>query len=257
MYEKLDNDKIVRTIEQLERRIDERFPGASLVGVAQGLLAIAKTTIERTNALQRPHVWLRTGIALLLGSAVVVLLLMAPELRLNYQIRAFTELIQTVEALLGSLFFLGTGVAFLVTLESRMKRKVALGLVHQLRALAHIVDMHQLTKDPAELLAGGPATASSPKRTMTDFQLLRYLDYCCELLSLVSKVGALTVQGYVDPVVLGAVDEVENLTTGLSSKIWQKIALLKQAQTQNDAQERREASWRRRTLTNKRHGRLT
>jgi hypothetical protein len=36
----------------------------------------------------------------------------------------------------------------------------------------------------------------------------------------------LLVQYFNDPVLLGAVDEIETLTTGLSGKIWQKIQLL-------------------------------
>ena len=61
---------------------------------------------------------------------------------------------------------------------------------------------------------------------MTPFQLTRYLDYCCEGLSLLSKVGAVYVQDFQDPATLSAVNDVESLTTGLSRKIWQKIVVL-------------------------------
>jgi len=61
---------------------------------------------------------------------------------------------------------------------------------------------------------------------MTRFELSRYLDYCTDLLSLTSKVAALYVQDLQDPVVLNAVNDVENLTTGLARKIWQKIMIL-------------------------------
>jgi len=89
-----------------------------------------------------------------------------------------------------------------------------------------IVDMHQLTKDPDNVLARGPDTASSPKRTLTAFELTRYLDYCTELLAIISKVAALYVQQFDDPVTLSAVNDVEELTNGLSRKIWQKIMIL-------------------------------
>ncbi|TMP99740.1 MAG: hypothetical protein E6L09_08785 [Verrucomicrobia bacterium] len=75
----------------------------------------------------------------------------------------------------------------------------------------------------------GPPTKSSPRRTMTDFELSRYLDYCSEMLSLIGKVAALYVQRFDDPVALSAVDEIEDLTTGLSRKIWQKIMIINQA----------------------------
>jgi hypothetical protein len=61
---------------------------------------------------------------------------------------------------------------------------------------------------------------------MTPFQLSRYLDYCAELLSLTSKLAALHAQHLKDPVVLGAVNDVEALAGGLSQHIWQKIMLL-------------------------------
>ena len=64
---------------------------------------------------------------------------------------------------------------------------------------------------------------------MTQFELGRYLDYCSELLSLISKIAALYVQRFDDEVLLGAVDEVESLTSGLSRKIWQKIIILDSA----------------------------
>jgi hypothetical protein len=86
--------------------------------------------------------------------------------------------------------------------------------------------MHQLTKDPEQLLSSEPSTPSSPERTLSPPELGRYLDYCSELLSVTSKLAALLVQYFNDDVVLRAVNEIEALTTGLSGKIWQKIRLL-------------------------------
>jgi hypothetical protein len=61
---------------------------------------------------------------------------------------------------------------------------------------------------------------------MTPFELNRYLDYCSESLALISKIAALYVQGFEDPILLNAVDDVEDLTAGFSRKIWQKITIL-------------------------------
>jgi hypothetical protein len=98
--------------------------------------------------------------------------------------------------------------------------------LHQLRSIAHIVDMHQLTKDPDRMLHPQADTHSSPARVWTREQLGRYLDYCSELLSLCSKTAALFVQRFNDGLVLQSVNEIEDLTSGLSRKIWQKITLL-------------------------------
>jgi hypothetical protein len=84
--------------------------------------------------------------------------------------------------------------------------------------------MHQLTKDPDRLVALEVSdTESSPARAMTAGELGRYLDYCTELLSLTGKLAALFVQRFDDAVVLQAVNEIEDLTNGLSRKVWQKI----------------------------------
>ena len=61
---------------------------------------------------------------------------------------------------------------------------------------------------------------------LTPFELNRYLDYCSDALALISKIAALYVQNFEDPVLLDAVDDVEDLTAGFSRKIWQKISLL-------------------------------
>ena len=98
--------------------------------------------------------------------------------------------------------------------------------IHELRALAHIVDMHQLPKDPESYFAPAQHTTPSLRRAMTPFELNRYLDYCSESLALISKIAALYVQGFQDPVLLDAVDDVEDLTAGFSRKIWQKITIL-------------------------------
>ena len=46
------------------------------------------------------------------------------------------------------------------------------------------------------------------------------------MLSLIGKLAALYVQKFDDPVALAAVNEVEDLTTSLSRKIWQKIMII-------------------------------
>jgi hypothetical protein len=94
--------------------------------------------------------------------------------------------------------------------------------------------MHQLTKDPDSVVQPTPPTDASPERTLTRAQLGRYLDYCSELLALVSKLAAVLAQHQQDSVVLGAVNEIEVLTSSLSRKIWQKITILEIAATGRD-----------------------
>ena len=128
---------------------------------------------------------------------------------------------------MNEIILIGAAIYFLLGLETRRKRARALAAIHVLRAMAHIIDMHQLTKDPERLSGGGlPDTPSSPERKMTPFELTRYLDYCSEMLAIISKIAALYVQNAGDPVTLAAVNEVQDLTGNLSQKIWQKIMIL-------------------------------
>jgi hypothetical protein len=137
------------------------------------------------------------------------------------------DLAQGIDAGVNEALLLSAAIYFLVTLERRLKRNEALKALHELRSLAHIIDMHQLTKDP-EIVAGEwqPTSGSPVRSELTPFQLERYLDYCSEMLAVLSKVAAFYVQKFQDEAVLRAVDEVEDLTSGLSNKIWQKITVL-------------------------------
>ena len=226
MFERLDAREILRTAERLEQRITERFPTASLSKLGARLAEITRDSITEVARLRRPNVWLRIGVGLLLVIGFAVLFIAVPQVHVSYRVNAISELVQTIEATLGILFFLSTGVFFFVKLEDRLKRGRTLRVVHNLRTVAHIVDMHQLTKDPEAILTGVRPTASSPERTLGEFELRRYLDYSCELLALVGKVAALYAEGLADPVILDAVDDLEDLTAGLIGKIWQKLVIM-------------------------------
>lgn len=228
MYRSLDPDKILETIETLGRRIDERFPNSGLAKVCQELLKIADESQKRSAWIGKPQTALRliTG-ALVLIIAVALLFVLA---NASWPSNGFdlVVLVQVSEAGLNVFLLLSAAILFLVTVETRVKRRRALKAIHELRALAHVIDMHQLTKDPERLQtrARGMTTPSSPKQNLSPAELGRYLDYCSEMLSLVGKLAALYVQKFDDPVALAAVNEVEDLTTGLSRKIWQKIMII-------------------------------
>lgn len=225
MYRRIDPLEIVKTLERLAQRVEERFPGSSLSRVAAELLVVAQEATQRAQRNRRPIVALRGLVLLLLGAIGVSLIEIPLQLRLG-EVESVAQMVQVVEPTISIAFFLSAFVVYLLSLETRIKRDRTLMALHELRAIAHVVDMHQLTKDPATLLEGGTATESSPQRTMSDFELLRYLDYCSEILALISKIAALYVQDFPDPGAIASVDEVENLTSGLSRKIWQKLTII-------------------------------
>jgi hypothetical protein len=226
MYRQLDPAEIVETAAGLRERIQERFPGAGLAEVGAELLAICRESAALVEWLARP----KRGARIAVGAALALLLavlsggLLTLEIDLGFT--TLSDLFQGLEAAVNNVVFLAIAVFFLLTWETRYKRKRALGALHALRSMAHIIDMHQLTKDPARLAVPGTDTGASPERPLDAFETTRYLDYCSELLSVISKVAALYVQRFQDPVTLAAVDQVESLTSGLSRKVWQKIMIL-------------------------------
>ena len=225
-YRQLDEIQIVATITRLRARIEERFPTSGLGRVGGELLALASEATECVSYLRRPLWWLRLGVTVVITGMLAVVFMVAASVRVPAGVNGLGDFIQTVEAAINEVVLLGVAVFFLVRIEGRLKRRRALAALHELRSVVHIVDMHQLTKDPERLLFGHADTASSPARTMTALELGRYLDYCSEMFSLSSKVAALFVQHFDDPVVLSAVNEIETLAAGFSNKVWQKITLL-------------------------------
>jgi hypothetical protein len=234
-FRRLDEAQIIQTLTRLRDRVAERFPDSGLRGVTNELLVLAGEASDCVAGLQRPNWPIRIGVGAAIALMVAVLALAAYTLRVPSHVNGITDLVQGLEAAINDLIFLGAAIFFLVTLEGRLKRRRALRALHELRSVVHIVDMHQLTKDPERLMSPQPDTPSSPPRPMTTSELGRYLDYCSELLSLTSKIAATFVQGFNDPVVLGAVNEIETLATGLSGKVWQKITLLERAVAREDA----------------------
>lgn len=225
-YRQLDRGQIMGTIERLRNRINERFPDSGLGRVASELLQIANETSSLSEYFAKPNWVIRSATIVGVVAMLATLLFVATSLRLDFKVSGLAEFFQGTDAAMSMIVFLGASIFFLASLETRLKRSKALAALHQLRSVAHIVDMHQLTKDPERVMLPADTTASSPERSMTPPALGRYLDYCSELLSLVSKLAALHVQHLNDSVVLDAVNDIEQLSNQLSNKIWQKITLL-------------------------------
>ena len=222
----LDPAAIARTIELLCQRVEVRFPGSGLSRVCRELDAIADRAAETSAWIGRPILPLRVGTWLLVLLLLAGLVVTFAALRAPVEPLTLGELVQAIESGVNDLVFVAIAVFFLLTLETRLKRRRALQAIHELRSIAHVIDMHQLTKDPEWVIDRGRETGVLPPRTMSRFELSRYLDYCSEALSLTGKVAALYLRNFDDPVALQAVNEVVDLTTGLARKIWQKLTIL-------------------------------
>lgn len=224
-YRTLDADRIVATLVKLHSRINERFPNSGLAKVCDGLTDVARLTKERAARITQPNYLLRFGSIAVITLGVAAVAYLATVIEYKHSSDNLFGVVQGFEALINVLVASGIAIFFLSTIESRWKRHQALEHLHELRTIVHVIDMHQLTKDPSS--KKGSRTQSSPDRSMTAYELQRYLDYCSEMLSLCAKLATLYAQSSRDSMVISAVTELEQVSSNLSHKIWQKITLIK------------------------------
>lgn len=226
---RLDSDKIIQTVKKLEVRIGERFPDSGLREVCKDFLALSEKSKSNIDWISKSNLWLKTAGYVTIFIGLSGLAYSFSFLDLHIKNPNFAGMVTLTESIFNNLILIGAAIFFLVTLEVRIKRKKTIKRLNELRMIAHVVDMHQLTKTPSMINGDDIPTKNSPKRTLTKFELERYLDYCSEISALVAKVAALYAQSLPDEVVVRSVNEIENLCTGLSRKIWQKLVILSES----------------------------
>jgi hypothetical protein len=224
-YRQFRADALIQTAEGVAGRVRKAFPDRHLSAVAAAVVEVTREATARAETIRQPNWWLRLGLmalALLTAAGLIAALVNTAE--------PLHRLVNILPAFAGASVALVSGVVFLWNLENLIKRRRAVRAIHELRAMAHIIDLHQLRKAPEHVVAGDLA-APAVGGAMTVDTMTRYLTHCTELLALLSKIGQLYVQDFPDGVTLAAVDQFENLATGLSQKIWQKLMILERFRT--------------------------
>ncbi len=223
----LRSEEIISTIEKLLLRISERFPGSGLSSVCEQLLEIANATDKTIQWISKPNYLMRLAVAIFFIAVAFILVYSIIQFEPEMPLISFAEFVQLSESALNEIVLIGAGVIFLVTFETRRKRKRVISVTNRLRCFAHIIDAHQLTKDPDHIMKIHTVTQSSPRHALNEYELGRYLDYCTEMLALVGKIGFLYVQDFSDPQANDAVNDLECLTAAMARNIWQKIMILR------------------------------
>jgi hypothetical protein len=217
------------TVEQLERRIHARFGERGLTKAARDLgslvLLVQSEAAQSRERLRRTTLTARALSITIVAGAVAALAFSLRSAVVDGLART-ADWVPLTESLVNDLVFAAIAVVFLWAFPERLERRDLLRLLHRLRSLAHVIDMHQLSKDPEQTSPNYTPTAQSVQHGLDADQLHHYLDYCSEMLSLTAKTAALCAEHSTDGVVLETVSYIETLTTDLSNKIWQKISLL-------------------------------
>jgi hypothetical protein len=226
---KLSGEHVSATVEQLQRRIDARFGERGLTKTARDLghlVVLVQTEATQSHIrLRRTTLAARTASVVIVAATVIALLYSLRSAVLDGLART-ADWVPLTESIVNDLVFAAIAVVFLWAFPERLERRALLNLLHRLRSLTHVIDMHQLSKDPEQVSPSYVATAQSVQHGLDADQLHHYLNYCSELLSLTAKTAALCAEHSTDGVVLETVSDIETLTTELSRKIWQKISLL-------------------------------
>lgn len=225
-------DHVGATVSQLERRIHARFGERGLTKAARDLgqlVVVVRGEADRSHMRLRHRTSAARAISAVIVAATLFALIVSLRSTVTDGLAHTADWVPLVESIVNDLVFAAIAVLFLWALPERLERRVLLDQLHRLRSLAHVIDMHQLSKDPEQANASYVPTAESIRHGLDAEQLHYYLNYCSELLSLTAKTAALCAEHSADGVVLDTIASIETLTTELSEKIWQKISLLPSA----------------------------
>ncbi|MGI5189552.1 hypothetical protein ACQEVI_15550 [Promicromonospora sp. CA-289599] len=232
--EKLEPVPVIETARRLRDRIGARFPDRGIHRVAQELVSLTEQVADTSAGSRRRSRLVRTA-----SHAVICVVVLVALVAFGFAVEAaFTDApdngldwLPLIESAVNDIVFVAIAVVLLYSFPERVQRADLLAKLHRLRSLAHIVDMHQLTKEPESLRDAFAGGTDSGDRGLTPEQIEYYLEYCTELLSMVSKAAALCAEESQDDIVLNTVSTIETLTMGMSRKVWQKITVLSEERT--------------------------
>ena len=200
-----------------------------LAKVCRELVSIGADTQHRAEAIAKPHTAVRIIVYVAIAAGVIGLVTVALVFTQSVQLQMGNEvfgLFQGIEAAMNITVLTGAALFFLVTPRNPHQAASGVGRPARLpldRARHRHASIDQGSERPARSHHADRLVAGAHHGPI---RLMRYLDYCSEMLSLTNKLAALYAQNLPDSVVIDTVNDIEELTTNLSSKIWQKISIL-------------------------------
>ena len=223
-FDEIQASKVTGTIDILAKRIEERFPGSNLAQVCDKLRQVSCEAEAKAAEIQgsKPATHTRFAIVLLIALLLIVAIIIAS----YFDDRS--DILQLIDIII-TFFIAAIGVAsYFWYYDRHERRKKVLPELNRLRNIAHVVDIHQLKKDPSRLY--WIKDHSENENRLPPKETARYLEYCSEMYSLIGKIAAFYGQQTDDAVIISGVNEIELFTTGLSRKTWQKLIVMQDSQ---------------------------
>jgi hypothetical protein len=228
-YRHLNPQKLTGTAQLISERVEAMFPGSGLGEVSREVVSATQHVIGEVNELRKPlwqlRIWITLGILFLCAIPIAVGAL----LDFRETFGSLAEFMQATDAGFNVLILLLGGAVFLMKTEARSKRNRAHKALNELRSLAHVIDMHQLSKDPGIrgwMLPGPKREQRRPACIGNDTDLWFYLSFSSDLLAILGKSAAWFAEHLTDRDILQTVNDVENLCNDTSRKVWQKMSFL-------------------------------
>jgi len=133
---RLDPARVIATVETLALRIRERFPAATLIEVCEELRHVSVAAQRRASWIARPILGVRFAAALAITLLIIGLTGTISQLEASTRPFDLFLFVNVLEAGINNLVLLAVGAFFLVTIETRIKRRRSLDAIHELRSLA-------------------------------------------------------------------------------------------------------------------------
>ena len=220
----LDHSRLVDLLRDQRKALEKRFPGRGLCKVA----SLVEDTFLRapgiTDRILKPNYLIR-GLVLVLALLMLATVIFGL-IELKFSVDDGWSVLEGIEAGISTVVYSGIAIVFLISIELRQRRQMTLEALQELRALAHVLDMHQMNKDPEYYMFPDEFEPDGFAPHLTPAELERYLDYTADLLSLLGKLAAWYAQKVNDPEIVLAINELEQLTGDMTRKIWQKISII-------------------------------
>ena len=134
------------------------------------VLTVDRQTDESAARVRRTRLLARVVSAVIVAASAFALVLVLADAADEGPSQSF-DWLPLIESTINDVVFAAIAVLFLWALPERLERRGRLALLHQLRSLAHVIDVHQLSEDPEQVFASYRPTPASVKTDLTPEQL--------------------------------------------------------------------------------------